>query len=311
MISRFFGKTRPIHYIVFFGFLFAFHGVYLTRISEEGFTMGGIAFQILILGAFIIGVLFADQMAKKGNVVGQNSFLMLFWVLLAVLFPSTLIDHSAVLANLFILMAVYRLLEVKTLKNPKHKIFDATLSICISSLFCSWALLFFSLVFFSINTYLGKSTKNWLSVLAGIAAFLLLTFAVLVLNDNLGFFQKQYDFVAHFQTIPRFSPEIVNIKVMVFAIVVFVLAIIDFVKFRKKGGGKIIIFRFMLLYFLVSLLINALQPISSFWIIFSFMPGAVFLANYVETIKRAQLKEILLAIFILTPFILLFVEEMG
>ncbi|AKA34995.1 MAG: hypothetical protein CMH48_05750 [Muricauda sp.] len=311
MISRFFGKTQPIQYVVLLVFLFAFHWLYAVRIVGEQLTPNAILGQLLLFALVAISILFADMMVKKHKITGQHSFFMLFWVLLIILFPNTVAEAKAMVSNFFVLLAVHRLLEVKSLKNLKHKIFDAMLWVCFASLFCPWTLLFFGLVFFSINTYAPKSTKTWLSALAGIATFLMLTLAVLFWYGKSQFFVEHYDFVAQFKQGMPSSVTDLNSKIIVFAALVVIMAIIDFVKFRKKGGGRIIVFRFMLLYFFLALLVNALAQTSPFYILFSFMPASVFIANYIETIKRAQLKEAVLALFILAPLALLLEQQMG
>lgn len=311
MISRFFGKTQPIQHVVLLAFLFAFHWLYAFRILDEHLTPNTILRQLLLFALLTISILFADMMVKKHKITGQHSFFMLFWVLLILLFPNTIAEAKAMVGNFFVLLVVHRLLEVKSLKNPKHKVFDAMLWICFASLFCPWALLFFALVFFSINTYAPKSTKTWLAALAGVATFLILTFAVLFWYGYSDFFVEHYDFVAQFKQGLPGSTSGLNTKIIVFAILVVIMALIDFVKFRKKGGGRIIVFRFMLLYFFVALLVNALAQTSPYFILFSFMPASVFIANYIETIKRARLKEAILVLFILAPLALLLEQQIG
>ena len=95
MISRFFGKTQPIQYVVLLVFLFAFHWLYAVRIVGEQLTPNAILGQLLLFALVAISILFADMMVKKHKITGQHSFFMLFWVLLIILFPNTVAEAKA------------------------------------------------------------------------------------------------------------------------------------------------------------------------------------------------------------------------
>ena len=136
----------------------------------------------------------ADFIVKRNKMTANNSFTMLFLVLLMVVFPETLIDNNIVICHFFILLATRRLISLRSLKNIKFKIFDATLWIMFSSIFMDWSLLYLLVVFVAIYIYAPKTFKNWLVPFTAIIAMALICYGYLVLTGNQTFFLTHYQF---------------------------------------------------------------------------------------------------------------------
>ncbi len=307
MISSFFSKTKPISYVVLLVFLGSFYWVVETLKNNFEFTVEGFWLQFLVMFVLLSSVFVIDDMVKKEKITGQSSFAMLFFVLLVVVFPKTILDNNAVLANVFVMLSIKKLLEIKEAKNIKHKAFDAALLICIASLFYKWALLYLIVVFFSLNTYGGKNIKNWMAPLMAMISFLMVTTAVLFLSNNVAFLERQYNFdilgIDHTAIILK-----LGVKHVVFLLLIVGFAIFDFIKYRKKGGGKLITMRMLLLCFVLAFPMLLLESTKAKPILLAFFPAAVFLGSYIETIQRKRLKEFILIVFIALPFFLFFIE---
>ena len=137
MISSFFGKTKPINYIVLSVFLFLFYGVFLFLFLKDNGGAISIPLEVLTLGILLLTIFVINQIIKTEKVTDFSSYAMLFFVLLIVTFADILLDKNAIFAAFFLLLAVWRLLSVKTIRNVKHKVFDASFLICVASLFQS------------------------------------------------------------------------------------------------------------------------------------------------------------------------------
>lgn len=308
MISSFFSKTKPISYVVLLVFLGGFYWVVEASKNNFEFTTESFWLQMLVMLVLLASVFVIDDMVKKEKITGQSSFAMLFFVLLMVVFPKTILDNNAILANVFMLLSIKKLLEIKEAKNIKHKVFDAALLICVASLFYKWALLYFIVVFFSLNTYGGKNIKNWIAPLMAVISFLMVATAVLAIFNNVAFLGKQYNFeilgIDHTAIISK-----LGIKHAVFLLLIVGFAIFDFIKYRKKGGGKLITMRMLLLCFVLVFPILFLEPTRSNPILLAFFPAAVFLGSYMETVQRKRFKEFILIVFIALPFFMFFIES--
>ncbi|RDY59839.1 DUF6427 family protein [Flagellimonas nanhaiensis] len=309
MFSSFFGKTKPINYIVLSVFLFLFYLLDLLfqvdgKIGEVDIAVELMAFVALLLSIFVI-----NQIVRTEKVTDFNSYAMLFFVLLIVAFSDVLMDKKAIFANLFLLIAVWRLLAIKSIRNVKHKVFDGAFLITVASLFYDWALIFMILVFVVINVYDRKTFKNWLVPFLAMITVFILSFTVLKLLNALSFYKEHYRFTFDFLNDGFFTrPDI--IKFLIYASLIFVVVFFVFLRTRKIGGGKLIVLRLVFLAFIFATTITLFKSGNASPVLLTFFPASVFLANYLEGIKRAKLQELVTGLC-LGISLLLFLLELN
>jgi len=293
MISSFFGKTKPINYIVLAIFLFLF---YFTNLF---FQLNGqkinqvIPLELLLFAVLLFSVFIINQIVRTEKATESNSYTMLFFVLMIVTFSDELVLRNVDFANFFLLLAFWRILSIKFTRHVKHKIFDASLLITIASLFYDWALAFMLLVFFVIGVYDRKTLKNWLVPFLGMATIYMLTFTVLKLKGNLNFFEDHYQFSLGLFTTKSFF-QVLNIKTLIYLILSVIVSMVVFVRLRNVSGGKLLLLRIVFLIFLLGTGIILFTPADASPVLLTFFPSAVFLTNYFEGIKKRNLQEVVL-----------------
>ncbi|MGN7513485.1 MAG: DUF6427 family protein [Allomuricauda sp.] len=293
MISSFFGKTKPINYIVLALslFLFYFTSVFFQlgeqRINEV------ILLEILLFACLLLSVFIINQIVRSEKATERNSYTMLFFVLLILTFSDELILQNVIFANFFLLLAFWRILSIKSIRNVKHKIFDASLLIAIASLFYDWAIAFMLLVFFVIAVYDRKTIKNWIVPFLGLATIFILTFTVLKLKGSLNFFEDHYQFSLGLFTTKSFF-QVLNIKTLIYLILTIIVSISVFVRLRNVSGGKLLLLRIVFLIFVLGTGIILFTPADASPVLVTFFPASVFLTNYLEAIKKRKLQEVAL-----------------
>src|SRR5690606_6331227 len=154
-------------------------------------------------------------------------------------FPENLSHRNAILTNLFILLALWRLLSIKSIKSVKHKIFDASLLIAVASLFYDWALAFMLLVFRVINSYDRKTLKNWLVPLVGVATVMVLGFTVLKVTDNLDYLSGHFQFSTGILEATSLG-EVLSTKALVYMVLVLSITLVLYLRWRSQGSGKLL-----------------------------------------------------------------------
>ncbi|SDQ14836.1 DUF6427 family protein [Flagellimonas zhangzhouensis] len=309
MISSFFEKTKPITHIVLAIslFLFYFSSVFFETNHQEISRVFGvelIAFVVLLISLLSIG-----QMVRAEKVTELNSYAMFFFVVLIIVFSEELANKNVIFTNLFLLLAIWRLFAVRSLKNVKHKIFDASLLIATASLFYDWALIFILLVFYVVGIYDRKTFKNWLVPFLGLGTVFILSFTYLKWTGSLEFFKEHYRFTLGIFGSSSFF-QALNVKALIYFILIFIVAFSVFIRLRSLGGGKLLMLRTLLIVFVFGVITALLTPVNESPMLITFFPAAVFLGNYGEGIKKVKLLEALLALSIVLP-ILLFVLEIN
>ncbi|WP_405400096.1 hypothetical protein [Maribacter sp. Asnod2-G09] len=267
-----------------------------------------IAPSIGILTILLFSVFIVDFVVKRNKLTSTNSFAILFFTLLFVVFPETLGDNNAIFTSFFLLLAMRRLLSIKSLKNIKLKIFDASLWICISSVFYEWALLYLLLVFVAIYIYEPKNIRNWLVIISVGFCFLMILYGILILLDKPNFILEHYDFAINYDAIFPIKWW-TSLKMTLYALFNIALAFSAFVHLSKSGVGKVIVMRLIAFSFVIGLVVNVLVTSkNNNAVMITFFPSVIFIVNYLESIKKPKFLELILVSSILIPIIVFVVK---
>ncbi|MEZ8002751.1 MAG: hypothetical protein QMC45_03195 [Patiriisocius sp.] len=172
MLTSFFGKSRPINYIllslgVIIGYFFGVLMAPKLSLSPDSITTQGV-----VVFLMVFAVLLLDFIIRKNNVTKNNNFVILLFVLFVLLVPQVYNAPKLILANIFVLLATRRILSLTTEKNTIKKIFDATMYITLASFCYGWAILFFVVLYPAI---INKTKFNITYVFIPIVGFLGIT----------------------------------------------------------------------------------------------------------------------------------------
>ncbi|MCJ7467533.1 MAG: hypothetical protein MUO53_12670 [Maribacter sp.] len=262
-----------------------------------------LAINILVLSVLLLSVFVVDFIIKRNKMTASNSFAILFYALLIVVFPETLADNNAILCSFFLLLATRRLISIRTLRNIKLKIFDATLWVMASSLFYEWAILYLALIFAAIYIYEPKNIRNWMVPFAGLFTFFMIIQGFLILAHYPEFIREHFNFTIAFDQTDYLDWGISS-KLMAYLVITFMTIIFSFLKLGKSGLGKIVTMRLIVLSFIIGIFLKivASSP-NDHPLMVTFFPSAIFLTNYVESIKKPRIKEIVLISLVLLPLL--------
>ena len=301
MISSIFGKTKPINYIFLLVFLVIFYVLtqfYVLNLTFLTWNVGQGALAVLSLLATVV---LLDVIVKRNKLTGNNSYAMLYFTLLVVLFPQILGDHASLLCNFFLVLALRSVLRFKSMKSLRFKIFDATFWVLVASLFHVWALLFLLLVLLAIYIFEPKNLGNWLAPIPAVISFFLVVYAAAFLLGMPQYPSEHYSFTIHLTTWWT-AMGASRLLAFFYLLLILLMGIYTLVRTGKKGLGKLISFRILFFAFIVALFVILLTWDSGTGIIVvTFVPAAVFLASYIQSVKRERILEILLMCSIFIP----------
>lgn len=303
MITRFFGNTKPINYIVIFFFIGLFYFLVLflgpNRVSTTSEILFGVTGYVFLLAQILV----LDNLTKKTKISEVSSFPMLFFSVLVIAFSEVVTDTSILICNFFLLLASYQLLHLNPAKKINIRVFNAALWVCVASLFSPFAVFFIFPVYLAVYFYCGNELRNWLMPWAAIGSFLLITYAILILFGIEDFLRSHYNLVikANFSEDYNYRDYT---RLTLYALFMTLMLILVFSRLRNLGQGRITELRGFTNIFITAIVITFLslggkegiRPI-----LFSFSPTALFLTNYFEMFKKPRLKEFLLILVIILP----------
>ncbi|AMA48018.1 MULTISPECIES: DUF6427 family protein [Flavobacterium] len=291
MITSVFSKSRPINYVIVIVLLVVCFLFYQFSISPADLTVMEIGQKIVVLLLLVGSLLITNFITKKNGLSKDNSYTFLLFFIFLILFPATLSDLKLILSNAFILLALRRLISMHSMITPKEKIFDASLWIFLASLINFWCILFLLLVFSSIILHVSRDYRNWLIPFIAFFTVLVigLMFSLAFYPDFLRLYSKQIyiDF-----TIKDLTNVFQNIAVAIYVVVSLIAFVSMLFILQSKMSHLISSYRKVIFAFLIALVVYFIMPNkNNSYLIYTFVPVAIMLTNYLEKIKKIWLKE--------------------
>ncbi|OCB77222.1 hypothetical protein [Flavobacterium crassostreae] len=162
MITSVFKKSTPLNFslVVFLilGFFFIYQSQDWSWTNSAELLFEKAAILLVLFGSVFV----TNFISYKNGVSKDSGYVVLFFFLFLIFFPSLLDNLSLLLSNFFILLALRRLISLQSLSASKEKIFDASLWIFVASLFHFWSIVYILLVFISIVFHVYRDYRNWI-----------------------------------------------------------------------------------------------------------------------------------------------------
>ncbi|WP_417865382.1 DUF6427 family protein [Xanthomarina gelatinilytica] len=304
MISSFFSKAKPIHFVaVTLLLLVAFTYTKAIHIKQSVDVLF-IFKQFLLFGVCIFSIFVFDFLSGKNDLTKNNSYKILFFSLFMVMMPQTFLNSKLLVANLFILFALRRIISIRSKKQINKKVFDAAFWISLATLLSFWCSLYYILIFAALFLYTVADVKNWIIPFIGILTVGVITVSFLVLTNT--------DVITYFSSINTavgFDFSMLNSSQIVLSSTVilsyFVWAVFFYVlNIKSKSKSYKPSYFLVLLAALIAIAILVIVPQKSgAEFLFLFAPLSIIMANYMEIISEKWFKEILIWMLMLVPLI--------
>ncbi|MGM5469181.1 DUF6427 family protein [Flavobacteriaceae bacterium LMO-SS05] len=305
MISSFFSKAKPIHFVIVSLLLLLVFSIAKFYSINEPFTLSALIKQTGLLMVCLSSVFVLDFLVSRNNLTKKNSYKILIFGLFVSLLPVTILNSKLLVANFFILLALRRLISLRTNKDVKKKLFDASFWIGIATLFYFWASLFYILIFTALILYRIVDLKNWIIPFVGALTVVVIgsSYMVLVGHNVIDYSQHLIAFSFDFSPLNS-RRTIISTTVILSYGLWSLFYFIRYLKAKsKKSRPSFILIIFAILIGLLILAISPHKNGSEF--LFLFAPLSIIITNYLETISEKWFKETLLLGLVATPIIIL------
>jgi len=300
MIANFFNNTKPISSLIILLLLMVF------LVSNQFFTVQtvyGVNFYIELvkkIGLFFVMLFLVKSILSKDKLTKNNSFGMLFFVLLLMLFPKISNLNNITYASLFLFLSYRRIYNMQNYISVKERLFDSSFWIGIATLFYNGSFLMLILVFVSLIIFNKVSFKNLLIPLIGFGLPILWIVAVRYFLD-IHFFNKltwSFAYSLNFFKTFYFSKTTISLMIIIALGCISILSIsakATFAGNRAKG-----LWQLLVVHFFITIAMLFLYPVKDDKQLFIlFFPISILMANYLERISNKWLKESVLIVFII------------
>lgn len=305
MLTSFFAKSKPVNGILVAVFTVVFFISANFQTWFLDFQISVFFEKLMVLLVFVLSIYVLNFITRKNELTRRSAYKMVLFAAFSASFFSLLKDSQVILANFFVLLALRRIISLRSGKVMQKKIFDAAFWISIASLFYFWAILLIIVVYAGVFLYLPRF-RNWLVPLVGFSAV-----AVLNVCFHLVAYEEVYDFVRWVER-PELDfsnygkPRLLLPLSLILALLLWTSG--NFIKFIGRASISLrpslnLVAISQIVAFAVALLAPTKNGSE---LIFLFVPLSIIATLYFERKKDRVFKDVLLAMLILLPFLTFF-----
>lgn len=304
MIANFFNQTKPINFLVLsilvlLVFLSAVAQAYEGNDSGLFLVKSGV---FLIAGVLIVFIL--NFIIRKNGLCEDNSYAILFYILLWGMFPASLLNGGLFVSNFILLFAFRRLYSLRSSLRTKQKIFDSAFWIGIASIFYLWSIVYLVLVYAAIWLFRRADWKNLWVPLVGCLTPIFLAYTYLLAFDDLDRFWNIWTFDLTFDL-----SMYANIQFLLPILFIGLLFVFSIYPTTKKSLLAKIDFKstwqLLIVHLSVSLFLMFIAPVkdgSEFS--FLFFPLSIIFANFLQILEKYWIQEGILYLFVICLIII-------
>lgn len=299
MIANFFNQTKPINFLLLSVLVFFIYLAALINVDSEPLNFLFFVKKSILLFLAVLTVFVINFIIRKNALTEDNSFAILFYIILCSYFPNSFINEAVFISNFILLLAFRRIYSLRSSIQTKEKIFDSAFWIGIASLFYVWSLFYVILVYAAIVVFRKIDWRNFVIPLIGIITPLFLSYAYLLAFDDLERFYNLW--IWGFDL----SSQAYNSGHFLFPLVLIgIVALIAIIPTTKRSLLAKIDFKatwtLLIVHLVISLIVVIIAPEKNgSELIFLFFPLSVLFANYLQVISRYWIKESIIYVFIL------------
>ena len=291
MLSVRFENTKPITFIIVLLALLIGDGLFQFKILQ--LPLSDVSHLTVLMSTFVLlflSLLLLHQIDRWNELTDtKNCYSIAFFSIFVVLFPTLFDKVKLVGGNLLIIVALWRVLTLKTGEGIPQKLFDTSLLIICAGLLHPWALIFLLNVWISLLFYGAEKRRYWfIPLLAIITVSILLGAILLILQEPFPIDDFTNLITSDINNLLNFSSHSIATTIAVCSLALLLLVALAVYYFRSvyHSISSLVVIQF--------LWIGLIVVFFSKEVIYIFAPIAILFALYVEKIRVWWLKEIVL-----------------
>lgn len=316
MLTSFLGKSSPsIRLLLIAMIIIGYLAGFLWDSSNTSLS-GGVLNHLGFILLSIISLLLMYFIIDKNHLTKQNSYGIFFYSSFMIMLPVVFNDHDIIIANIFLLLALRRIISLSADVNSEKKILDASIWITLASFFLFSSILFFLLLWIAILQKPNVTYKQVLIPFVGFfGVFIIMIALQLLLTDSYAWIFEWYQAIGlDFSAYNKPSVFVPTSVIFAFLIWTGTFRLQKFPSVPLKERPNFIM---MLLVLAATVLVAiASAKKSGAEMLFILGPLAIICANYIQPnesdyyVKEDKgeywFKEVLLWAVLVLPFVFFF-----
>jgi len=298
MLANFFGKSKPVNFIL----IIALYAIYVILfINAYSFDHVFSDFWLIELGSFLVIFAFFfiyNFIVSKNKLTQDNSYAFLFFVMSLGFLPTVISDFKSIFINFVLLLFLRKIYSLRSQKSIFSKLFDSGLWLGVAFVLEPFVLVYGLLIFAAIFLFLKKSIRVIIIPFLGFGVPMFLYFTYCFYTNQMLLFNKLFDFSISYD-FRSYQTVFYQVTFGLFGIFVllsvFVRSSTIFsVNDRFKRSWILVIFHL----FLAIVFVGILKTRNGAELIAVSFPASIIIANWVQSIEKKGVIDILILFFL-------------
>jgi len=273
-----------------------------NTLFSNGFSWSIFLQFIGVWALFIVTMFILNFVSQKNELTKRTSYRILLFASFASSLPVALQTPRIIIAGVFVMLAMRRILSFRSGLHMERKLFDAGLWLCLASIASFWTGMFSILLLAGLLFYASTTLRYWfIPLLAVICVAILCSCYVIFIGEDQSFILNIIDdFSFDFSSYTSLN---ILIPIAVFS-TLFIWTIFRYIKDSKRAVIAQRPLYFLIIFMAIIAIAIAMianNKTSAEWYFF-IIPLAIIMTNYFENAYGKFFKEFLIWIVVLLPF---------
>ena len=302
MLATFFSRSNPTQYILII-FLVIIYIV--LKFNTSNFIINELIFTASLF--ITISYAITKFIISKNSLSKKNSYGLICLFVSICLMLEINFSYKIAISAFFLLLALRRMLSLRSPININKKVFDTSFWLLISSFFYPSTLIFFTLLIITLILYAHLNLKNILIIIFSTISALSINYLASFLysyNIDLNIFIESYlldfnkiNFTYYFDT----KTNLLTLSFLLFLLLFFLSYIwSSFIKTNERRRSTSLIILISICSFLI------IDPLKQTSYIFLLFPYVVLISKFFENSKQSIFDSLIITALLITPFLSLF-----
>jgi len=302
MLANFFGKSKPVNFILISILFLVYYLLDIFLAKNLELNLENLINFLFILPLFLSLFFLFNFVVFKNRLTKDNSYAFLLFVIGLGFLETVLVDYSTVFIYLLLFLFFRRLYSLRTLKFGYQKLFDSGLWLGILFLISPSFYLYLILLYSAVLLF-GKITIRTIIIpLLGAITPLFLYFTYLFWTDDLSaffqLFEVNFTIDYSFYLTNHYLLFLITFVLFTLTSILFITGKILSVSNKFKRSWVL-----LLIHLVISVVfISFVEKKDSTELIMLLIPSTIIITNWLQSIQKKLIVNIVLLVFLLLSF---------
>ena len=303
MLANFFSKSKPVNFIIIIVLFLVYYVLDNFLYSFEAIT-----FNVLMTLPLYLGVFFLyNFIISKNRLTKDDSYGFLLFVIGLGCLPQLNIGYELLLKYTVLLLFLRRVYSLRTLKSVYEKLFDSGLWLGVLFLVSPEYVLYLFLLFSAVLLFIKITFRTVVIPILGFLTPLFLFFTYHFYFDTLDVFYQLFDIGFEFD-FSNYNTTSYGVISAIFGVFAFASILLKTRKIFSVSNTFKRSWSLLIIHLLISLSALFLIPQKDGAALIAILiPSTILIANWIQSIERKLVVNVILLLFLVVSFTVHFI----